>query len=402
MHCARLAVVAGASLVILHASAQSAGGGDPLELFSRMYPVFSHDRCTGCHGRVNPELATGNNHPPGQILPDGQPCNDCHVPPGWKTRPSLAFVNKSVKQLCQMQSQFVQSMLASGAGTPIPNLAQRVNAEYLSHISGDTLIGAAFIGDRGGASSQVNKPPISRTEFVDATREWLDAGAGCGSWEGQITQNEEFRSHYGYPMQGAEGTVDVQVSETANRSVTIKRVNGNSTGTFTMGGHYTLVQTMHLTGQFGPCTAVNTEDSVWIAPSPPTVDVSVTVKTKPDGSYSIRFVGPEEKTVTNSTSHMTNDCGIALPTFPRDPPTELDWDPWSYTIRCPSDDGICQFFDPENPTISGSTEETVVGASDATERRSWLNVSPVGTSRSDDGSPIPVKVKSTWDLTLKE
>ena len=398
--CAML--VAGVGLWAMCAAAQDASGSDPIDLFARMYPVFAHDRCTGCHNRVNPELATGNNHAVGQVT-DNRECTDCHTAvPGWKTRRDLAFHGKSVKQLCQMQSRQVHSMLASGAGTGIPNITQLVNAEYLSHLASDSLIGAAFAGNRGGATSQVNKPPMSRDEFVKAAREWLDAGAGCGGWEGTITQKEEFHSNYSYPMPIAEGSIDIQVNETAQREIKITRIAGSSTGTFTMGGHETIVQTMHLIAPNGPCTAVNTADDVWIAPSPPVVDVPVRVQTKPDGSYTIHFYGPEEKTTTNSTGHMVNDCGVVFPHFPQDPPTELTWPIWHYTIRCPSNDTICQMFDPDNKTLAGTTEETVLGASDAAERRSWLNVSPVGTSRSDDGTPIPVKVTTTWDLSLKE
>lgn len=397
---ASLALAAGVGLGAIGVSAQNVDGGDPIDLFARMYPVFSHDRCTGCHGRVNPELESGNNHGGGHVPPGGQPCNDCHVPIRWRTRPDLKFLGKSVKQLCQMQSNFVHSMVAQGRATSLPNIVQTVHAEYISHLAQDSLIGSAFDGDRGGISSQADKPPISRDEFVKAGQEWLDAGAGCGGWEGKITQNEEFHSGYSYPMGGGDSPIDVQVNETAAREIKITRTDGSSTGTFKMSGHSTIVQTMHLIGEHGPCTAVNTANMDWLAPAPATVDVVVRVRTKSDGSYTIRFVGPEEKTVSSTTGDSVNDCGADLPHFPPDPPIELTWPGWGYTIRCPSSNGICKLFDPDNAALSGSTEETILGASDAVERKSWLNESPVGTSRSDDGTPIAVKVKTTWDLTL--
>jgi len=85
---------------------------------------------------------------------------------------------------------------------------------------------------------------------------------------------------------------------------------------------------------------------------------------------------------------------------------ELVWNPWSFTIRCPpnftpdADNTIDCDVDTSQkpPVLSGTMVRTVLGASDAAERQSWLNVSPVGTSRSDDGTPIKVKVETTWEL----
>jgi hypothetical protein len=202
--------------------------------------------------------------------------------------------------------------------------------------------------------------------------------------------------------------IDVHVNESASRTVHIKREDGITTGSFRMSGHGTIVQTMRLTGLTGPCTSVNTSTHDWISRPADDVVASLRVKVKDDGSYEIQFVGPEETTDTTSTGRNVNDCGAAFPTFPPDPPTELTWNKWMYVIRCPSNDGICRTFDNNSAgrggavLIDGTTVETIIGASDAAERRSWLNVSPVGTSRSDDGSPIPVKVKTTWTLTLDQ
>ena len=53
----------------LVAAAQSTGGEDPIDLFAKLMPVFTHDRCTGCHGRVNPSLEFDHDHDGGYIPP---------------------------------------------------------------------------------------------------------------------------------------------------------------------------------------------------------------------------------------------------------------------------------------------------------------------------------------------
>jgi hypothetical protein len=374
---------------------QSSGPSDPLEYFAEMMPVFTHDRCTGCHGRVNPERATGNNHSMGQFT-DSRDCIDCHTQtPGWKTRPDLAFINKTTKQLCQMQSSHVEHIRNSARAASMP--IAHADAAYLAHLSGDNLIGAAFIGEAAGALSPANPPRLSRREFVDAARDWLKVGAGCGEWKGTITQTEKFEANYGYPADG--GKRRVHHAESANSQVTITRDNGVSKGTFTMGGQSTLVQTMDL----GGCTSTTTVNGSWGTDTPADSPVSVTIKIADDGSYTIRFVGPHEKTRSSSTDRTQHNCpGPQLPASPSEPPLELDWNPWAFTIRCPSPYAICQLFDPDNRTLSGTFERTILNHEDAADPHSRLTTSLAGISRSDTGGSLPVKVTATWDLTLED
>ncbi len=395
-----LALAACVSLGAIGATAQTGGSGDPIELFARMYPVFSHDRCTGCHGRVNPELERGNNHGAGYIPPDGQPCNDCHVPIRWQTRPDLRFLGKSVKQLCQMQSDFVHGMLAEGRATSLPNMVQMVNAEYISHLAQDTLIGAAFDGNRGGASMQVNKPPISRDEFVKAGKDWVAAGAGCSGWEGTITQTETFASSYSYPWADYPPPSNIEVHEKAQRIVTINRIEGETTIKISQGGRALIKRTAHMAGPNGPCKAIFTDTQDWTGQNDTEVEAKSRIEIAEDGSYTIFFVGPEEKTLTTRAGDMANDCGIR-PMHSADS-TVLDWPEWKHTIRCPSDFGICQKFDPDSKHLAGTATRTLISHEDAADRHSWLEVSEVGISRIDDGSQLPVKVKTTWDLTLEK
>ncbi|MGB5132156.1 MAG: hypothetical protein WBO00_06050 [Steroidobacteraceae bacterium] len=392
--CLALAISAGLGTMV--AAAPAADSGDPIDLFARMYPVFSHDRCTGCHGRVIPYLETGNNHGPGQIPEGGQPCNDCHAPPGWKIRPDITFFNKSVKEICQMQSRLLRGMRASSS---IATTAM-VNTEYLKHLANDHLVGSAFDGDRGGASSRVDKPPISRNEFVKAAQEWLNAGAGCGGWEGTITQTENFASSYSYPWTDFPEPSRIAVNEQAQRIVTINRSDGQTTIKINQGGRSKMTRTAHMDGANGPCVAVYTNVEDWTGQNNAEVPADLKVRIAGDGSYTIYFHGPVEKTLTTQTGDMTSDCGI--PPMHSADSVVLDWPVWKHTIRCPSDFGICQKFDPDSNHLSGTATRTLMNHEDAADPHSWLEVSPVGISRADDGSSLPVKVKTTWDLTLKQ
>ena len=47
------------------AQAQTTGADDPLRLFSRMVPVFTHPRCVNCHGATDP--VSGTNHGGGPV-----------------------------------------------------------------------------------------------------------------------------------------------------------------------------------------------------------------------------------------------------------------------------------------------------------------------------------------------
>jgi hypothetical protein len=49
---ASLALAAGAVLTAIGAAAQTADSSDPIELFSKLMPVFSHPRCANCHGEA--------------------------------------------------------------------------------------------------------------------------------------------------------------------------------------------------------------------------------------------------------------------------------------------------------------------------------------------------------------
>jgi hypothetical protein len=82
------------------------------------------------------------------------------------------------------------------------------------------------------------------------------------------------------------------------------------------------------------------------------------------------------------------------------------------SIRCPGNftqnpaggNSIdCDIFDPpRQPRLKGSMTRTILNHEDAADPQSWLSVSPVGISRSDNGASQPVIVVTTWDFELVE
>src|SRR5712692_5781248 len=77
-----LALLLSGAAFVGAAAAQGGGARDPLKLFEPMYPVFSDDRCSNCHGNVN--VVTGDGHPGGpvkgvQIDKDGDMCCDSRI-----------------------------------------------------------------------------------------------------------------------------------------------------------------------------------------------------------------------------------------------------------------------------------------------------------------------------------
>jgi hypothetical protein len=419
-----LALAAAAALV-----AKSAMSADPIALFTEMVPVFTHDRCANCHGGVDPHAESGpleDTHD-GGIIPQGGTCTEssCHTQAhgaepahAWRTAaPHHSFGGKSARELCDMQSPIAQRM--------------RPPEDYYHHLNSDLLIDLAFVGQSGGAnpSPQPSPPPMRKNDFLKAARAWLDAGAGCGGWVGTITRVEKFGASYSYPLAGMPPPSSVTVTENAERTLTLDRRDGISTVTVNQGGRSKLTQVMHTTGENGPCEITIVSMSTWtgraaaqpvgvpvVRPSPGASPGVVgrggfDAQINPDGSYVISFTTPEERTTTAETGNSTTNCG-PLPPMNSSDTTELVWDPRHFTIRCPANftqnpaggNAIdCDIFDPpRQPRLKGTMTRTIINHEDAADPQSWLSVSPVGNSRADDGTSLPVVVTTTWDFVLVE
>lgn len=377
---------------------------DPLELFKAMRPVFQHPRCMNCHRAVDPfesELAT--IRPPNVRHLGGQQARNadcteggCHdrVDTWVRANPDHSFHDRSIKEICEQQHVVVQGFGEAG---------------YLNHLANDKFIGEAFAGLAGGARTTPDRPAMSRGEFVRAAAKWVRIGkAGCGSWEGTISRTETFASSYSYPMAGFEPPSRITVNEQAQLSVTVTRTNGDAKVRLTAGGRGTIHQHGVMTGPAGPCTMDFDSIDDWAAQNTAEVPTRVDIQIADDGSYTIGFSTPELHTVTIETGDMVNTCGGA-PMHSSDS-TPLDWDPRHFVIRCPGNPGPnaisgdvidCKPYDPRtNPRLTGRMTRTIINHNDAKDPQSWLNVSPIGNSRSDDGASLPVKVVTFWDFAI--
>jgi hypothetical protein len=281
---------------------------------------------------------------------------------------------------------------------------------YMHHLTADPLVTQAFNGRAGGARAgddPSEPPPMSRNDFLAAAKAWVDAGAPCKS-TGSISQVERLSAHYSYPYPaGTNGKTTVKV--TAKRDVQIYRLpDGTAVADSRISGHETIVIHYEDIGLKGPCSVTITSNGDWVSTTPQYAPAEMTVRLE-DGMYEIAFTLTPDKTQQTSEGHSVSDCGVQ-PMKSADTDDELTWQPWVFTIRCPAtftpDAQNTITCDPRQhqneQKVSGSMLRTIVGAGmDAVEPQSWLNVSPAGTARADDGTPLPITVKTVWNLKTK-
>jgi len=382
---------------------------DPLELFTVMVPTFTHPRCANCHGAVDPHAESGpleDTHDGGIIEAGGTCANSgCHTQTNdtqeetrWQTAsPFHNFNGKTAKELCDMQS-----------GVADDKNARRPDG-YYEHLNTDFLIDLAFVGQSGGANSSTDPPPLHKDDFLKAARAWVNVGNKCNSWTGSITQHETFASSYSYLQGGAGSPIRVTVHEQAQRIFTLDRANGDSEVRINQGGQQTMVTVITSEGPYGPCETTITSNNRWTGQNQGAEPGGMNVQIRPDGSYTIRFSGPAEKTVTQDSGHASTNCPGAPP-GPTADTTDLDWNTWRSSIHCPANftqdpaggNTIdCDLYDSKtNPRLKGTMVRTLRRHEDAPDPQSWMEVSTVGISRSDTGAQLPVTVVTTWDFTL--
>ena len=128
----------------------------------KLYPVFSHARCTNCHGRVN--MVTGANHAAG---PAAQFSNcatsGCHTPKEgfppkeWQVAPeSMSMVGKDARQACATLKSHINA------------------AQFLGLVQSDELIHWAF--NPGGSRLPA---PGGYASFLRNSEEWVKGGGHC-------------------------------------------------------------------------------------------------------------------------------------------------------------------------------------------------------------------------------
>jgi hypothetical protein len=366
-----------------------------------------------CHGVVetspdNIRILTGNGHGGGSVGLNDTPgldnqCFDCHKTPAvletaWRftAPPGMSFVGKDLEQMCAMQSEQVDAF-DGAAGSH----SASVDGTYMHHLITDPLVDAGFAGRAGGEIDPPEPPRMPKAEFLEAAQKWVDAGAGCGRLAGTITQTEKFENNYSGPaIAGMPGTMTYFV--TGSRTVTIKRYSdGTLSATVSMGGRNKNTNAYSADG----CGVNMSTETNWQGTTSNPVKVERLDITRNGGAYEIAFTLAKEKTQATDTSTMTTTCPSPeihdVNTAP-----ELTWPSWKFTIRCPAnftrDDKNTLDCDTNTntnpPTLSGKMVRTVKGPSDAAERQSWLNLSPIGTGRPDGNGSIEVRVETTWNL----
>jgi hypothetical protein len=431
-------------------------GLDPL--FARVYPVFAHDRCANCHGRVQHypgfiRTVTAETHPGGDVidpkdlLPDSNKrkwvkCGDCHDAPEveevWEfTAPdSMEWAAKTPQEVCAIEAAQVKNFNGQAGGAEATR-----DGSYLHHVSTDPLIDSAWRGRAGGArteDSDLPAPPLSKRAFVAALTDWVNAGAPCRT-TGVISQVERFSATYSTPFPvGIDGKV--VISTGARRELMVLRnADGTANVDITGSGHDLKVTTYKQSvPQRGLCnvTMINKTDWVRIGPDRARADLKIRVQ---NGGYEINFMAPGDPTTSapaanppttssasnapfqqwrdfaaalqkpadgdvtrlTSSARLESDCG--LPNVNDvDDPVEATWPAWDFTIRCPnqipSRRGSIR-CDPAEPTkkgtLTGTMTRTVLAGEDAADPQSWLNISPIGTGRADSGPGAPTSIPVT-------
>jgi mono/diheme cytochrome c family protein len=152
------------------------------EAFLTAYPVLMHPRCLNCHPAGDAPLQGDDSHPHLQSVKRGQDgrglyalrCANCHqdvnlpganMPPGnpkWRLPPAnmkMVFEGKT------------PAALARQLKDPEQNGGKSLD-QILHHVCEDDLVGWGWQPGDGRTP-----PPLSRAEFCQKMREWVDNGA---------------------------------------------------------------------------------------------------------------------------------------------------------------------------------------------------------------------------------
>jgi hypothetical protein len=171
-----------------------------IDAFSKLSSaITSENRCTGCHGRVNPYIDgigedEANPNAPKSLFKHGgkkrerttiaeSDCGECHdsmVPPTrggpdaesiWMTAPDdLAFVGKDATAICKQ----IRENIPTGK-------------DFLGHLTddngGNNFAGTAFKGDRGldlnnFKEVRLEPPRITKTQLLDLAKDWIKTTGG--------------------------------------------------------------------------------------------------------------------------------------------------------------------------------------------------------------------------------
>ena len=164
---------------------------DGLAAWDQVHSVLIHPRCINCHTAVDyPQqgderwrhYANVVRGPDGHGVP-GLQCVTCHqasnanstgVPgnPNWHLAPiSMAWQDRNDKPL--------SSAAICRAVTDRSKNHNMDGPALLKHNAQDSLVGWAWEPGRDIHGNARTSPPLSRAEFAEATRQWIDAGMPC-------------------------------------------------------------------------------------------------------------------------------------------------------------------------------------------------------------------------------
>src|SRR5216117_394565 len=166
-------------------------GADGLAAWQQIHSVLIHPRCINCHTAVDyPQQGDERRRHYANVVrgPDGQgvpglQCATCHQEsnanstgvPGshdWHLAPlSMAWQDRNDKPLW--------SAAICRAITDRRTNHNMDGPALLKHNAEDTLVGWAWEPGRDIHGNARTVPPLSRAEFAEATRQWVEAGMPC-------------------------------------------------------------------------------------------------------------------------------------------------------------------------------------------------------------------------------
>jgi hypothetical protein len=170
---------------------QGARRAEGLDAWRQVHSVLIHPRCINCHTAVDyPQQGDGRRRHFANVVrgPDGNGvpalrCATCHQEsnadstgsPGshnWHLAPlSMAWQDRDDKPL--------SSAAICRALTDRRKNHDMDGPALLKHDAEDKLVGWAWEPGRDIRGMPRSLPPLSRAEFAEATRRWVEAGAPC-------------------------------------------------------------------------------------------------------------------------------------------------------------------------------------------------------------------------------
>ena len=319
---------------------------DPLDLFSRIAPVFKHARCTNCHGGVDPTATMPSYlgryavpHGGGQVEGDKGGAGDTvDAPPMGRDE----FVNKarrwvklgggncgrwkgSITQTETFESDYVVAGPGPNVTTAVKEKARRV--VKIHHELNGTTATIEMSGDQKMITTAHESGPRGPcTVIMTSYRDWsndVTQPARTAGVQFELGDEGWYKLHF--TAGSEEKTVELEHGEVADGCGT----------------------------KIGP-------------PEP-----AFTKLDWPVWSFNILCVVP-----LNEELHLRPDVGDAIDCNPYD---ARKW-----------------------PRLKGKLTRIIDDKTEQTDPQSWIAVSPVATARAVDGKVLPFKVETEWDFELVE